>query len=233
MTSPHGTPGATPPTARTRVRRLPDRGRYDRSTIDAILDAGIVCHVGLAVDGAPVVLPVLYARDGDDLLLHGSQGSQLLRHAAGGAPLCVTVIHLDGLVLARSAFHHSVNYRSVVVFGHAEQLTGAAARRALEVLTDHVVPGRWSEARAPSRKELAATAVLRLSLDEASAKVRTGGPADDPEDLDLPVWAGVVPIRQVAGAPLPAPDLRDDTPLPAAFTPGSAARTRWLEEARP
>lgn len=206
----------SPPSARTAVRRLPERGAYDRATADAILDEGLVAHVGLVADHGPVVIPLLYARDGDRVLLHGSPVAGLLRGGAKGAELCLTVTLLDGLVLARSAFHHSVNYRSVVVFGTARPVTDLDEKRsALDVLIGHVVPGRLGDTRPPSDKELRSTLVLALPLDELSVKVRTGDPKDEPDDMDLPHWAGVVPLRTVPGTPVPATDLRVDAPVPA------------------
>jgi nitroimidazol reductase NimA-like FMN-containing flavoprotein (pyridoxamine 5'-phosphate oxidase superfamily) len=193
----------TPPSERTAVRRLPERGSYDADRAYAILDEGFVAHVGLAGDHGPVVIPMLYARDGDRLLLHGSPASRLLRTAANGVDVCVTVTLIDGLVLARSAFHHSVNYRSVVVFGRAERIQDLVERRAaLDVLVEAIVPGRSTEARPPNDKELRGTQVLALPLDELSVKVRTGGPVDEPEDYDLDVWAGVLPLPVVPGPPL-------------------------------
>jgi nitroimidazol reductase NimA-like FMN-containing flavoprotein (pyridoxamine 5'-phosphate oxidase superfamily) len=197
------------------VRRLPDRGSYDAAAARAILDEGLVAHVGLATDAGPVVIPMLYGRDGERLLLHGSPASRLLRSGAGGTPLCATVTLVDGLVLARSAFHHSMNYRSVVVFGTATPIDDLAERRAaLDALVDHLVPGRGPEVRAPSEREVRGTLVLCLPLRECSVKVRSGPPVDEDEDMDLPVWAGVLPLTTVAGAPVPAPDLRPGAPLP-------------------
>jgi nitroimidazol reductase NimA-like FMN-containing flavoprotein (pyridoxamine 5'-phosphate oxidase superfamily) len=205
-----------PPTARTTVRRLPERGSYDRATADPILDEGLVAHVGIATADGPVVIPMLYGRDGDRLLLHGSPASRLLRGGANGTEMCVTVTLVDGLVLARSQFHHSMNYRSVVVLGTATPIGDLDARRAaIDVLVEHIVPGRAAEAREPNDKELRGTLVLALALDECSVKVRTGGPLDDDEDMDLPVWAGVIPLATVAGAPITADDLRGDAPVPA------------------
>ena len=207
---------SSPPSARTTVRRLPERASYDRAAAHAILDEGLVAHVGLATDGGPVVIPMLYGRDGDRLLLHGSPASRLLRGGAKGTQLCVTVTLIDGLVLARSAFHHSMNYRSVVVFGEATAIRDMAERRAaLDRLVDHIVPGRRADARPPSERELRGTLVLALPLDECSVKVRAGDPKDEDEDMDLPVWAGVVPLATVAGAPVAAGDLRGDRPPPA------------------
>jgi nitroimidazol reductase NimA-like FMN-containing flavoprotein (pyridoxamine 5'-phosphate oxidase superfamily) len=200
------------PTARSKVRRLPERGAYDHDTVNAILDEGFVCHVGFELLGQPYVLPTGYARVGEELYLHGSSGSRL--GLTPGLAVCVTVTLLDGLVLARSAFHHSFNYRSVSVYGHTRAVTDMAEKAlALEAFVDHVVPGRTDEIRGGDAKELAATAVLAVHLDEASAKVRTGGVKDEPEDLGLPYWAGVVPLRQVAGAP--EPDDGVGGPLPA------------------
>ncbi|MFG2515169.1 pyridoxamine 5'-phosphate oxidase family protein [Streptomyces sp. NPDC048584] len=209
---------AYPPTERTVPTRSPDRAAYDRERVHAILDEGYVCHLGFVRDGAPVVLPTLYGRVGERLYVHGSTGSRPLR-AAGladpGLPVCLTVTHVDGLVLARSAFHHSINYRSVVVHGVAYDVTDAEEKRqALDALVDHVVPGRAADSRPANRKELAATAVIRLDLNEVSAKLRTGGANDEPEDLDLPHWAGVVPLRKGYDAPLADPGLAPGTALP-------------------
>jgi uncharacterized protein len=203
-------------TARTTVRRRPERGEYGRAAVEAILDEGLVAHVGVVVDGQPFVLPMVYARVGGDLYLHGSAASRLLRTLGAGAPVCVTVTLLDGIVLARSAFHHSMNYRSVVILGRAVAVTDTAEReRALAAMVDHAVPGRSEEVRAPDRRELAATLVVRVALDEVSAKVRRGPPIDDPADLEIPVWAGVLPLRLVAGDP--SPDGPSDRPLPPAL----------------
>jgi nitroimidazol reductase NimA-like FMN-containing flavoprotein (pyridoxamine 5'-phosphate oxidase superfamily) len=194
---------AAPPSDRATVR-YKGRGPYDRDLIDAILDEAIVCHIGVVQeDGSPMVLPTLYARDGDVLYVHGSPASRLLRAGKKGVDVCLTVMLLDGFVMAKSAFHHSINYRSVVVFGTAEEVTDDAEKaRALELLVDHVHPGRSAECRAPNAKELKATLVLRLPLDEASAKVREGGPIDDEEDLALPWWAGVIPVRTIRDEPV-------------------------------
>jgi nitroimidazol reductase NimA-like FMN-containing flavoprotein (pyridoxamine 5'-phosphate oxidase superfamily) len=197
------------------VKRQPDRGHYERELVHAVLDEGLVAHVGLVTDDGPVVIPMLYARDGDRLLLHGSVASRLMR-AGRATAMCVTVTLVDGLVLARSAFHHSMNYRSVVVFGQATAITDPDERlAALGVLVEHLVPGRTPGTRPPNDKELRATLVLALPLDEASVKVRTGPPSDDDADLGLSHWAGVVPVTTVFGAPEPAPDLRADIPVPA------------------
>jgi len=192
------------PTERTQVRRLPKRAVYDKAQVHAILDEGFLCHVGFAVDGQPYVIPTLYARVGERIYFHGSAASRMLRSAGDGAQVCLTVTLVDGFVLARSAFHHSMNYRSVVVLGSARLVTDAGQKwEALHRLTNHIVPGRWEEVRQPSEQEIKGTSVLALDLDEVSAKVRTGPPADDEEDYALPVWAGVVPVEMMFGEPLP------------------------------
>lgn len=199
---------ASAPTDRTRVRRVPARGEYERETIDGILDEALISHVGFVHDGHPVVIPTLHARLGDRLYLHGSAASRMLRTLERGAPVCVTATLVDGLVLARSAFHHSVNYRSVVVFGDVRAVEPEAERlRALELFTEKLVPGRWDDVRPPTRQELKGTKVLSLPLNEASAKVRTGPPVDDEEDYELPVWAGVLPLHRAVGSPEPDPRL--------------------------
>nr|BFD86047.1 pyridoxamine 5'-phosphate oxidase family protein [Streptomyces sp. Xyl84] len=207
-----------PPTDRTVPTRSAHKASYDKELVHAILDEAYVCHLGFVRDGAPVVLPTLYGRVGERLYVHGSTGSRPLRMAGQadpGLPVCLTVTHVDGLVLARSAFHHSVNYRSVVVHGTAHQVTDPDEKRmALDALVDHVVPGRSADSRPGNAKELAATAVLRLDLTEVSAKLRTGGAADEPEDLALPYWAGVIPVRRTYGAPLPEADLAPGTEIP-------------------
>ncbi|MBA2812739.1 pyridoxamine 5'-phosphate oxidase family protein [Streptomyces sp. KM273126] len=215
---PTSPPTAYTPTDRTVPTRSAQRASYDKDVVHAILDEGYVCHLGFVRDGAPVVLPTLYARVGERLYLHGSTGSRPLRmtgQADPGLAVCVTVTHVDGLVLARSAFHHSINYRSVVVHGIAHQVTDPEEKRlALDALVDHVVPGRSRDSRPADTKESAATAVIRLGLDEVSAKLRTGGVNDEPEDLALPHWAGVVPVHKGYGTPLPDPDLAPGTELP-------------------
>ncbi len=194
-------------TDRTTLRRKADRGEFDRAAAHAILDEAYIAHVGFVVDGAPKVLPMTYGRDGDVLYLHGAVGNAMLR-ASSGAEVCVTVTLLDGLVLARSAFHHSMNYRSVVLLGRAEKVEDEAEKaRAFEVLVEHVVPGRTAEARGANPSELRQTLVLRLPIEEGSAKVRVGDAIDEPEDVDLPIWAGYVPLRLVAGDPVPNADL--------------------------
>lgn len=197
------------PTPRTRVKRLPDRGKYDRETVFAILDEALVCHVGFAVDGQPYVIPTLLARAGDKLYIHGSAASRMLRTLSGGVQMCVTVTLIDGLVLARAAFHHSMNYRSVVVLGRATLIESREEKlQALEAFTEKIVRGRWADVRQPNESELKQTTVLVLPLEEVSAKIRTGGPKDDAEDYDLPIWAGVLPLPTVPGAPIPDPQLR-------------------------
>jgi nitroimidazol reductase NimA-like FMN-containing flavoprotein (pyridoxamine 5'-phosphate oxidase superfamily) len=196
---------AMTPTERTTLRRLPDRGRHDRDTIDAILDEGLICHLGLVdPDGRPFVIPTIHARCGDVLYVHGSPASRALRTAGrSGIDACVTVTIVDGLVLARSAFHHSMNYRSVVVYGSATKVEDPVEKiAALEAVVEHVLAGRGDGCRAPHEQEVRSTLVLRLPLDEASAKVRTGGPIDEDDDKALPVWAGHVPLRLVAGDPV-------------------------------
>lgn len=210
--------GTYPLTPRTVPTRNRNRVSYDRALVHAILDEAFVCHLGFLRDGAPVVLPTLYARSGETLYLHASTGSRPIRQAAAadGLPVCATVTLVDGLVLARAAFHHSVNYRSVIVHGTARPVTDADEHAAaLRLLVDHVVPGRSAACRQPTARERAATAVLRLDLAEVSAKVRTGGPNDDPEDLALPYWGGVLPITTVYGPPAPAEDLDPTIPVPA------------------
>jgi nitroimidazol reductase NimA-like FMN-containing flavoprotein (pyridoxamine 5'-phosphate oxidase superfamily) len=190
-------------TERTTVRRLPKRARYDEATIHAILDEALICHVGFVLKGEPVVIPTIHARIGDTLYLHGAIANRMLKVLAEGAIVCVTATLVDGLVLARSAMHHSMNYRSVVVFGHARRVTDREEiDRALDAIVDHVAPGRRAEIRPPNEKELRQTAVVALPIEEASAKVRTGGPVDDEEDYPLDVWAGVLPLGIATGAPI-------------------------------
>lgn len=199
---------ASAPSDRVRVRRLPARGAYDRATIDAILDAAPICHLGLVEDGQPFVVPTIHARAGDVVYLHGSSASRAMRRAGEGTSVCVTATLLDGLVLARSAFHHSMNYRSVVLVGRARAVVERDEKlAALRSISEHVLPGRWDEVRAPNEVEMKATSVVALAIDEASAKVRSGGPLDDAEDLSIGCWAGVLPLRIVAGAPIPSDDL--------------------------
>ena len=185
--------------AQTTVKRHPERGHYDRETIDAILDDGFLCHLGFVVDGQPYVIPTLHARVGDVVYLHGSPASRMLQELGAGAPVCVTVTHLDGIVLAKSVFNHSVNYRSALVLGRARRVEGAEKVAALEAIVNHIAPGRWNEARQPNEKELRSTEVVAVELDEASAKVRSGPPKESPGDEGLDVSTGVVPLRLVRG----------------------------------
>jgi uncharacterized protein len=203
------------PTDRTQVKRLPKRGHYERETVYSILDTAFVCHVGFSVDGQPFVIPTNFGRSGDTLYLHGSAASRMLKTLSGGVPVCVTVTHVDGLVLARSAFHHSVNYRSVMILGKAQLVEDPAEKMAaLRIFTEHVMKGRWNDVRIPTEQELKATTVLSLPLEEVSAKVRTGGPIDDEADYALPVWAGVLPLETVPKAPVPDAQRKNDPPIP-------------------
>jgi nitroimidazol reductase NimA-like FMN-containing flavoprotein (pyridoxamine 5'-phosphate oxidase superfamily) len=211
------------PSERTRVRREPERAVYDRAAIDAILDEGLVCHLGFVHEGQPFVIPTLYARVGDRVYVHGSSASRMLRTLDGGVDACLTVTLVDGLVLARSIFNHSVNYRSVVVLGRAEEVREQGEKlRALEAFSDRLVPGRWADVRPPNARELKATAMLRLPLDEASAKTRAGPPNDYEHDLAVPAWAGVIPLSLVAGQPQPDPRLGPGLEAPV-----------WAPAARP
>jgi nitroimidazol reductase NimA-like FMN-containing flavoprotein (pyridoxamine 5'-phosphate oxidase superfamily) len=204
-----------PPSERSRLKRYRERGSNDVGVVDAILAEGLVCHVGFAVDGQPYVIPMAYAPWEGGLLLHGSVGSRLLRVLASGAPACVTVTLLDGIVVARSLFHSSLNYRSVVAFGMAKLLEDPDEKgRALEALGGHLIPGRTADARAPSEKEISTTSIVRFEIEEATAKIRTGPPIDEPEDLELPIWAGVVPLGLTASAPQAAPELADGIRMP-------------------
>ena len=204
-----------PQTDRTTLKRLPKRGHYERETINGILDEGFICHVGFVVDGQPFVIPTGYARVDEKLFIHGSQTSRMLRSLAGGIDVCLTVTLIDGLVLARSAFHHSMNYRSVVVFGKATVVEAPEEKlAALLALSEHFIRGRWNDVREPSEQELRATTVLSLPLSEASSNVRTGPPLDDEEDYALPVWAGVIPLRLQAGEPIKDPRLPDGIEVP-------------------
>jgi uncharacterized protein len=203
------------PTGRTQVRRYPNRGVYDRAQVHGILDEGFLCHVGFAVDGQPFVIPTGYARSGDQIYIHGSAASRMLRTIHQGVDVCVTVTLVDAFVLARSGFHHSMNYRSVVVLGKARQVTDREEKlHALRSFTNHIVPGRWDEVRPPTDQELKATTVLALPLDEVSAKMRSGGPIDDDEDYALPIWAGIVPVRTQMGEPLADGRVPDGIPAP-------------------
>ena len=202
-------------TERTKLKRLPKRGHFDRETVYGILDEGFICHVGFAPEGQPFVIPTGYARDGDKLYIHGSQASRLLRTLSGGVDACVTVTIIDGLVLARSAFHHSMNYRSVVIFGRATLVEDREEKMAaLFALSEHFIRGRWAEVREPTEVEMKQTTVLSLPLVEASAKIRTGPPLDAEEDYAMNVWAGVIPLRLVAGEPIADPLLPEGIQVP-------------------
>ena len=206
---------ATPPSERTRVRRLPERGVYDRGTIDAIIDEALICHLAYVVDGEPRVIPTIHARAGDTLYVHGSNASRTLRTAKQGTPVAIEITLLDGLVLARSAFHHSMNYRSVVVYGRAREVTDPDEKwEAQRTLVEHVAHGRAADARMPNQRELDQTTILAVGMDEASAKVRTGPAKDEEDDLELPIWAGILPLVTVPGEPEPDPHLGDDVPVP-------------------
>ena len=206
---------ANSPTARTRVVREPQRAVYDRATAYQILDEGFICHVGFVADGQPFVIPTSYGRKGDNLYIHGSAASRMLRKLGEGVPMCVTVTLLDGLVLARSVFNHSMNYRSVVILGTATAVEDPGEKiAALRALSDHILPGRWDEARQPNATELKATLVMRLPIEEFSAKVRQGPPLDDEEDYSFPTWAGVIPLNLVAGTPVNDPRLDSERAIP-------------------
>lgn len=202
-------------TDKNRIKRLPKRGHYDRETIYQILDEALICHVGFAHRGQPYVIPINFARVEDHIVLHGAKASRLLKHIEAGHPVCVEATIVDGLVLARSVFHHSVNYRSVVLFGKGCPVQDEQEKlSALQAITEHLIPGRWQEARLPNRKELNATGVVSIKIDEASAKVRMGPPVDDQEDYALPVWAGVLPLQEQALSPIRDELLSEDIPLP-------------------
>lgn len=202
-------------TKRNKVIRMPERGQYDREAVYAIVDEALICHVSFVQDGQPFIIPTLHARHGDTLLLHGSSASRLMRHAGAGNPVAVAVSLVDGLVLARSVFHHSINYRSATIFGQGRLITNPDEKlAALARFTERLMPGRWDDARQPTRQELKATAVVAIPIDSAAAKVRVGPPKDDEEDLGLPVWAGLVPFTTGVGTPLSAPDATADLPLP-------------------
>ena len=214
------------PTPRTQVKRLPDRGLYDRAEIYKILDEGFLCHSGFMVEDQPFVIPTGYGRVDDQLYIHGSAASRMLRSLSGGIKMCITVTLLDGLVLARAAFHHSMNYRSVVVLGTATLVEDAAEKtKALLAISEQIIRGRWAEVRSPSEKELKATTVLRVPLLEVSAKIRTGMPHDEEEDYQLPIWAGVLPMRQVPQAPLADPRNPPNLPVPQSVNKYSRLKT--------
>jgi uncharacterized protein len=217
-------PDPGPATDRVRLRRLPDQGSHRREDLDAVLDAGFLCHLGVVVDGWPMVVPTTYGRSGDHLVIHGSAASRSLRTAREPSPVCVTVTLVDGLVLARSVFNHSVNYRCAMVYGLPDRIEDPADKlAALEVLSEHIAPGQWSYARPPSPRELAATTVLRIALDETSVKVSEGPPDDDAADLDLDVWAGVVPLRTARLDLVASPDLRAGIDVPGHVASGPLA----------
>ena len=215
VTEPSLPSSSTDPTSRTRVRRLPELAEYDRDRIHELLDASSSCHVGIVVDGQPFVVPTLYARLGDELVLHGSVASRLMRHVRDGSPICVTVTELDGLVLARSAFETSLNYRSVVVLGSGRLVDDDRERLvALRAISEAVLPGRWDDVRAPTPVELRRTMVVAVTIDECSAKVSSGHPEDPEAEWALDIWAGRVPLRRVADTPVPSPDLRAGIEVP-------------------
>ena len=213
------------PTTRTRVVREPHRGVYDREEVYRILDEGFLCHVGFAVDGQPFVIPTSFGRKDANLYIHGSAASRMLRQMKEGVPVCITVTLLDGLVLARSVFNHTMNYRSVVILGKATLVDDPKEKlEGLKVLSDHILPGRWDDSRQPNEQELKATSLLRVPIEEFSAKVRTGPPIDDAEDMNFPTWAGVVPIELTAGTPVDDQQLDPGIGVPAYIRPYSRAR---------
>ena len=208
-------PESQTPTARTRVIREAERGVYDRETVYRILDEGFLCHAGFVVDGQPFVIPTSYGRKDASLYIHGSAASRMLRQMKDGVPVCITVTLLEGLVLARSIFNHSMNYRSVVILGKATLVDDPQEKlAALRILSEHILPGRWDDSRQPNERELKATSVLRVAIEEFSAKVRQGPPIDDEEDYSFPTWAGVVPLEMVAGAPIDDARLLPGTKIP-------------------
>ncbi len=200
---------------RSKINRLPSRGYYDKETINQIIDEALYCHVSFVHRNQPYIIPTIHARMGDSIVLHGAKGSRLLKHIAEGNEICIAITLMDGLVLARSVFHHSMNYRSVVIFGKGKLLENKVVKlEALKTITEHLIPGRWEDARKPNEKELNATTVVSIDIDEASAKIRTGPPKDDDEDYNLPVWAGVIPILQKFDSPENDPMLNEDIVLP-------------------
>ena len=202
-------------TAKTKIKRLPKRGNYDRETIYRIIDEALICHVGFTMDCEPYVIPTAIARVDNDIYIHGSRVSRMLKHLVQGEPACIVVTQLDGLVLARSGFHHSMNYRSVVVFGNGVPVVGPEKRKILDTFVDKLIPGRLADIRPINRKELAATTVIKFELNEVSAKIRSGPPVDDMEDYDLPIWAGELPLGMKTGKPVTDPDMRMEVPVPA------------------
>ena len=206
-------------TDKNKIKRLPKRGDYDKKAVYEIVDASLIGHVGIVQDGAPIVIPTLIARDGDTLLLHGAATSRLMNESGSGIEVCVSVTHVDGLVLARSVFHHSVNYRSAVLFGTGHMVIDPDDKmKALEAFTEKLIPGRWDDSRLPYDNELKATSVVALPIDLASAKVRVGDPGDDEEDINLPYWSGVLPMKTVFGDPIDAPNLPAGIPIPDYIT---------------
>lgn len=206
-------------TGQNRIKRLPKRGHYDRETIYQILDEALICHVGFVENKQPFVIPINFARVGDTIVLHGAKASRLLKHIAAGHPICVEATVVDGLVLARSVFHHSLNYRSVVLFGAGRIVEEDQEKlAALEAVTEHLIPGRWREARLPNRKEMNATSVVSIKIDQASAKARSGPPGDDEADYALPIWAGVLPLQETAFPPIRDEQMRQDTAAPEYIT---------------
>ena len=216
-------------TEKTRIHRMPKRGHYDRETIYQILDEALICHVGFVQDNQPYVIPINFARVEDTIVLHGAKASRLLKHIEAGHPVCVEATIVDGLVLARSVFHHSVNYRSVVLFGRGHLIADEQEKlAALEAVTEHLIPGRWKEARLPSQKELNATSVVSIQIDEASAKVRVGPPVDEEEDYALPVWAGILPLQEMPLAPVRDALQSDSVPMPEYVEQYSRKREKTL-----
>ena len=201
-------------TDRSKIRRVPKRGHYDTETIYKILDSGQICHIAFIHKDHPVVIPTIYGRSGNTLYIHGATVSRLITELEKGIDISLSVVHVDGLVLARSAFHHSMNYRSVVIFGKAGQVHDHEKMHALKIISDHLIPGRWEEVRKPNAKELKATKVLEITIDEASAKIRKGGPIDDKEDYELDIWAGVVPFKHIPIAPLQDENLKPGLKIP-------------------
>ena len=202
-------------TEKTKIKRLPKRASYDFKKITKILDDSFVCHIGFSINGQPFVIPTCYGRKNDEIFFHGAKTSRMLGHIKTSSEICVTITLLDGIVLARSAFHHSINYRSVVLFGKANELTNPKEKiKALKIITEHIIFGRWNDVRKPNEKELNATSVFSLKIDEASAKVRKGGPVDDMEDMDLNVWAGVLPLKIISGKPMKDSKLNKNIILP-------------------
>ncbi|MBI5350528.1 MAG: pyridoxamine 5'-phosphate oxidase family protein [Chloroflexi bacterium] len=204
-----------PETELNKVKRIPDRARYDKETIYPIIDEALICHVGFTENDQPFVIPALHARDGDTLILHGAKASRMMQHIGDGSPVCIAITHVDGIVFARSVFHHSINYRSAVIFGHGKLIKKEDEKmRALEMLTEHIAQGRWHDARLPNQKELAATSVVKIEIESATAKIRSGDPKDDKEDYDLPVWSGMLPIAPQYLSPLNDPTLAPGIVVP-------------------